>query len=893
MNPRDLLLRLRAVFLRRRVERELNEELEFHIEQETRKLVVNGLDPEAARSQAVKRFGSVDRVEEECRDERGTSFIDTTVRDIAYAWRTFKRTPGVALTVVATVSLGLGLVATVFTLLSLLAFRDDAVRDPHQLFAVERASGSGDERRRFTRPDYEALRRETDVFTDVFAMIPDIDSRIDGRMMGGTLVTGNFFQALGREAVLGRALQPKDDERGASAPVIVLSDRGWRRHFDRDPGIVGRTLLVNGRAYEVVGVMPDGFRGLTVGAPDYWAPLAFVGHVRPHHAAREDQVGIEVVGRLKQDLSPRSAAAALSTWLGSRERGTTTTTGSGPLLTLEPRRGALPEPLMEVLLGFSPLFFAFGLILLIGCANVANLLLARAVARQREIGVRLSLGASRGRVIRQLITESLLLASAAAVGGLLLSRFILEATVGALTRTMPSEIAEMISLSAPAADWRVVAFLAVVAVIATASFGWAPALRATRIDVVRTLRGETTSSHRPSRARNLLIAVQVMASAVLLIGAAIFLRSALRSAGLDPGLRTADTLCVEIINHAPRAAIVGATMADPAVQQVAAVWPEPLSPPGWMTVSTTRSSSPGDSETRLRLGGRLVSPEYFGVLDIEVVRGRVFTPEESTSDAAVALISETTARRLWPKTDALGQLLQVELDPPPPPGREDQPPFPWRSVVVIGVARDVPGFRLAGYEEAGVYLPTQPSVFRTSLLARVHGDPDAARRTLLQRLTLIDPNLGQVVTLRTLARLETYMLQIAFWITVALGALALALTLSGLFSVLSYLVEQRSKEIGVRLAIGATSGDVARHVMRQILKPVASGLFAGAAAAGGTTIALMATPLAASIRTSVLVFDPLAYVLSIATIVGACMLAGAVPALRAARIDPIATLRQD
>jgi predicted permease len=891
MNPKDLLLRIRAVFLRRRVERELNEELEFHIERETRQLIAEGLAPEAARLHALKRFGPVGQIEEDCRDERRTAFFDTTARDVVYALRSFRRTPGVALTIVATVSLGLGLVATVFTLLSLLAFRDDAVRNPEELFAVERPSVGGGERRRFTRPDYEALRRETSVFSDVFAMLPDIDSRIDGRMMGGTLVTGNFFQSLGREAILGRTLQPKDDERGASASVVVLSYRGWRRHFEGDPRILGRTLLVNGRPFEVVGVMPEGFRGLMISAPDYWAPLALVGHVRAHHAGREDQVGIEVVGRLNSDVSSRSALSALSLWLSRREAGSASSVG--PLLTLQPRRGALPEPLLEVLLGFSPLFFAFGLILLIACANVANLLLARAVARQREIGVRLSLGASRGRVVRQLLTESLLLALAAAAGGLLISRFILEATVGALTRTMPSEIAEMFTLSAPSADWRVVAFLGVLAVIATASFGWVPALRATRIDVVRTLRGEVASGPRPSRARDLLIGVQVMASAVLLIGAAIFLRSALRSASLDPGLRTADTLCVEIINHAPRAAIVGATKADPSVQQVAAVWPEPLSPPGWMMASTSAASSRNHSATRLRVGGRLVSPEYFSVLDIAVVRGRAFASEEAAAGAAVAMVSEGTARRLWPQAEALGQVLQVELDPPPPPGRADQPPFPWRSVVVVGVARDVPGFRLAGYEEAGVYLPTSPEVFRTSLLARVHGDPDAARRILLQRLTLIDPNLGQVVTLRTLARLETYMLQIAFWITVALGVLALALTLSGLFSVLSYLVEQRSKEIGVRLAIGATSRDVATHVMRQILKPVAAGLLAGACAAAGTTVLLMATPLAASIRASVLVFDPLAYALSLATIVAACVLAGAVPALRAARIDPIATLRQD
>ena len=407
MNLRDLRLRLRALFAPRRVERELDEELAFHIERETQKYVASGLSLRDARARARARFGSAAVAAEECRDARGTAFVDIAVRDVVYALRTFRRAPTVAMTIVGTVAIGLGLVAAVFTIFSLFVFRVDAVHDPDALYAVERIPAPNSDRVRFTWPDYDALRRETDVFSDAFARVVDIDSRIDGRMMAGELVTGNFFQVLGVSAAIGRTLVPADDIRHAGRQVIVLSHKGWSRLFTNDPDVIGRSVIVSGFRYEIVGVMPEGFRGLGLAPPDYWAPLSLLGQVRPIHAGREDTVAIDIVGRLKPGLSRRTAVAGLAVWAGGQA-------GRAATITLKPKRTFMPlSP--EVLLGFSPLFFVFGLILMIGCANVANLLLARAVFRQREIGIRLSLGASRRRVIRQLLTESLLLALASAV----------------------------------------------------------------------------------------------------------------------------------------------------------------------------------------------------------------------------------------------------------------------------------------------------------------------------------------------------------------------------------------------------------------------------------------------------------------------------------------------
>ena len=409
-------------------------------------------------------------------------------------------------TIVGTVALGLGLVGAAFTIFNDVVFRVDAVHDPGALVALERAPASGSsDRVRFTLRQYEALRRETDVFADACARLMDISTRIDGRMMEGQLVTGNFFQVLGVDAALGRTLTPADDTRGAAQPVVVLSHNGWSRLFASDPAVVGRGVLLNGFRYEIVGVTPEGFRGLDFALVDFWSPLSLAGQIRPWLAGKEDHVNVDVIGRLKPGLSRAAAQAGLGVWASA---GTSVTGQRSTNIRLQPRGTALPlSP--GVLLAFSPLFFAFGLILLIGCANVANLLLARAVSRQREIGIRLSLGASRRRVIRQLLTESLLLALASAVCALAISRVVLDVTVSMLMQTMPPELAEFLRLAAPRTDWRVAVFLVGAAIVSTIFFALLPALQATRLDRLGTMRAPPSlammrgaSVGVPRRARN-------------------------------------------------------------------------------------------------------------------------------------------------------------------------------------------------------------------------------------------------------------------------------------------------------------------------------------------------------------------------------------------------------
>lgn len=877
----DVFRRMRALVTRRRVERELDEEFAFHLDRETQRQVTLGLSQSDARARALARFGSLALAADQCRDARGTAFIDTLVRDVLYALRTFRRAPVTALTIIATVGLGLGLIGVVFTVYNTIFLRADAVKNPGELFSVERRIGPGaDEVLPFTWPEYDALRRETSVLTDSVAMLGPVRTRIDGRLASSALVTGNFFQVLGVQPALGRPLMPGDDERFAGRPVIVLSHSGWNKLFAGSPAVIGRSVVINTLPYEIVGVMPEDFRGLQILPPDYWAPLALAGQFRDVPAAKQNEIAIDVTGRLKPGISPDAATAGLTIWAAGRAD-VKPAPGRAASIRLVPNQGTVSASVIQGLMIFLPIFFAFGLILMIGCANVTNLLLARGVSRQREIGIRLSLGASRRRIVRQLLTENLLLAFAAAACGLAVSRVFLHGALYAVATSVPPGLLEVdLAGYVPAvADWRALVFLGAGATISTLFFGLVPALQATRLELVRTMRGEVTRDARPGRARQALVAVQVGASAFLLIGAAIFLRSAFATATVDPGVRTSDTVTVTITNEPRRAALLQAVTTHPSVAAVAAS-SQSTRAVAETSVAAEMASRPIDQMD--------VSPEYFAVLGIDVVRGRGFTQAERTADAGVLVVSETAARMLWPNRDAIGQ--PVRLQAAPSGTSEVQRS---RTFTVVGVVRDVGGGLQFPdlFTFRGVYVPTGPGRAGTSLTLRVRGDLDRAREALLERLTSVDPSLGAINTMRSIAGMQTSLLQLAFIVTVALGGLALVLTLSGLFSVLSYIVEQRAKEIGVRVALGATTRNVVGLVLSQSLRPVAIGLVAGGGLAAALAIVL--TSAAAAIGNIVHVFDPVAYAASLAVIVTSCVLAASAPAWRAARIDPIATLRKD
>lgn len=822
--------------------------------------------------------------------------IGGLAQDARYAGRSFVRAPLTAVTIVLTIAIGLGLVAAVYTTLNSMIFSVDEVLNPHELFGIERQRSAIAESPRFSQGEYERLLRETDVFTDAFASTTDTDAWIEGIKREGRLVTGNFFQVLGVNAVRGQVFGPRDDVAG-SPPVIVLSHRAWMQHYDGDPGVLDRTYRVNSTTFRIVGIMPEGFRGLEViAAPDFWAPLAHMDIFNEPTTGEQSgrARGLDVVGRLEPGLSQQQAVARLNAW--DLQRAAERSEERPASLLLAPRLGTVPSS-ADTMLGFLPLFFAFGLILMIGCANVANLLLARLFKRRREIGVRLAIGAPRYRVILQLLTENILLSLFAAVLAFIISRLVLRGIVYAITTSFPPDIGSL-RLDVPGADWRVGLFLVAGAVVTTVLFALAPALRVTRLDISRAMHGEVMRDGRPGRARDMLIALQVTGSVLLLICAAIFLRSAWVTATIDPGFRTDDIVNVAVLNEERRPAILDAVGSEPSVVATAAAWPDFL---GGVGGAPAYGEGAGGREV---LTYQFVSPEFFDVLGIGLARGRGFTDAERDPNEGVAIVSETVARELWPDADALGQVLRVEPDLSiliPGGGADvvsDQPADPLlqpRTAVVVGIARDVAGIKIAGMTVggSGVYMPISDRAANTVLLTRVAGDLEQARRAITGDLAAIDPNMTEVTTLQMLSNTNKYLLGTSFWLTFVLGLLAVLLTVSGLFSVLSFVVEQRTREIGVRMALGASRRKIGGLVLLQSARPVGIGMLLGGGLTVGLCAALLATPIAEQIAGMVLLFDPIAYAVSLACILAACTAAGLVPALAAGRVSPLTALRDD
>jgi predicted permease len=880
MTARDLWLRLRALLLRRRVERELHEELDFHVEMQTRKHLAAGLDAAEARRLARAQFGSTALVEDWVRDARGIHFVETLFQDLRYAIRSFRRTPTFAVTVVATIALGLGLNAGVFTIFNAYVLTPFAVRDPYSLYEFTWDTRGG-QFHRFTWPEFEQLRRDTEVFSEVYAERHQLVTRIDGHTAYTLLVTGNYFSMLGVDAALGRTLQSSDTAAPGGEAVAVLSYAFWQRHFGSDPAVVGRKILIQGYPCEVVGVARAGFDGLSQAPPhDIWVPVTIDPLLEdgPSLFASTPANRLGVIGRLKPGVTLQAARASLLVW-AQHATETLADRNKAAAARLESRATSIPLSPM-VMLALSPIAVAFGLVLLIACANVANMMLARGLAQQREIGIRLTLGAGRRRLVRQLLTESVLLAIPAAAAGFAVSRLAVTGAVSVMLSTMPSEFIEFMRVAPLPPDWRVLAFMLIAALGTGVVFGLAPALQTTRTDVVQMARGDFGSDFGPWRLRRGLVVAQITASVMLLITAAVMLRTAQRFGNVDPGLRTRDIISLDI-REPFRPRVLDALAASPVVAGIAAASTIPLdaSSPG-VSVDV-----PGRSHV-FRTRYRFVSPGYFDLFDVAIRSGRNFTLDEARSGAPVAIVSETAARQWWPDRSAIGQSVRIVPDGPvSAAGRLAR----HATVQVIGVAVDTAAdLGQTGPFTSAIHLPIDPTASGAGLVVRVIGDAETSRRSLDRSLAVAAPGAVQEIhKLQELVAGRLYPFRAAYWVSGAVGVLALLLTISGVYGVLSYLVAQRAKEIGIRIALGANVSTVVSLVIGQSLRLAAVGLpigvllAVGAARIFGWRVMMLQA------------FDPLAYLGGTLVVVIACVAASSFPALRAARIDPMTTLRAD
>jgi len=868
------LTRLKALVFRRAVDAELDEELHYHLAREVERNIAGGMSPAAARDAARRAIGNITVATERARDAWRWRLLEELGQDIAYAMRGFRRAPTFVVTVVATIGVGLGLLVTVFTLFDAYVLRPISARDPAALY--EMSWHSRDRAwHAFTAEQYERLRTAALGFSQTFAF-QNLVTRINGRPMVGQLVTGNYFDVVGVPPAIGRTLGPSDDVAPDNGRVIVLSYETWRGQFAGDSSVLGRRVLINGVPLTIVGVAAKGFGGLSSWPYQFWTPLTMAGPLSGWtriNTILKTSENTHIVGRLAPGVGPEQVAARMRAWLRVETANRASLERANDVM-MEPR--GTPIPLTPEILGvFGPIAIAFGLVMLIACANVANMMLARALARQREIGIRLALGAGRRRLVRQLLTESIVLSIPAGLVGLLVSRAAISLGTRAMFATVPPDYAPYLRAVDLSADLRVLAFVLGGAIVAAVAFGLVPALRATRPDVVRASRGDFDTPFRPSRLRNALIVAQITMSVLLLICAGVLLRAARGIDRLDPGIRTSDVVQVEVLDRS-RAKVLATLALEPGVRAVASAMHYPLDGllPG------LRVKAAGDSSARVSYN--IVSRDYFSAIGLSIVRGRGFTEDEARGGAPVALVSEGAAASMWKGADPVGQTISVA---DAVGGRMAS----YRTATVLGVVSDAaPGWIGMNPRSPVVYYPEPINANGSAILIRVAGDA-ATMRDRLDRLMMAADS-GSVQEIHTLSAslaVQSYPFRAAYWVASVVGVLALLLTVTGVYGVMGYVVAQRRREFGIRMALGASPVALVALVLRHAMRLAIVGFVVGGVFALGVSRGF------ASLLYGVDSYDPLGYALGAAVVLGACFVASYIPSRRAAAVDPVEALRAD
>ncbi|MEO8678397.1 MAG: ABC transporter permease [Vicinamibacterales bacterium] len=882
--------RLSALWRGGELDRGLEAEVRFHIEMETDKNVALGMSRDEARSRALRSFGPMEKHKEETREARGVSWIETLLADLRYGARALVKRPGYALLAILTLGLGIGANTAIFSVINGVLLKPLPYEHGDRLVIVQQSAPlSGRPRIGVAVAEYYDYRQQAkavfDGLVEYHQMNFDLINRGEPDAVDTGVVSHNFFDLLGIKPILGRSFIASDDVPGAEA-VLMLSHTYWRTKFGSDPNIIGQVFEMNDRPHRVIGVLPN--------VPHYpqendvYMPVLAC----PFRAAAEKNMasnrrafaGLNVFGRLKPGVTAEQASSAVSTICNhftSDNAGVYKAATSGFQATTREVRSALTDGAREMLL---ILLGITGLVLLIACANVANLTLARMLGRDRELAMRAALGAGRGRLVRQLLTESTLLAVASGVVGVIFA----WATVGMLTTFVGRFTTRTGEVSI---DVSVLAFTLGISVVTGMLFGTLPALGA-RIDVMSALRqgggGQTGDARGRRRMQGALIVAQVAVSVVLLVGAGLLLASFYRLQQVPTGYRTDGVLSAQVYGNFSRYGSIDALrrlylpmierlQAQPGVVSVAVTNAVPLagSVPG-----TTRFDIEGrvtdDPDRRPTADIRIASPKYFDTLGIPIVSGRAFTDLDGEENQAVVVINRSLTKQ-WDGADPVGSRVSID--------RGEH----W--LTVVGIVADVRQFGIARDTVGQVYVPLAQTTqgFGGQVLVRTQGNPAGFSQLLRDTVHAVDPN-QPVEAIQTLEDLRSEDLAAPRLTATLLGVfagLALLVTLAGIGGVIATSVTQRTREIGLRMALGASRESVLTMVLRQGLALVAIGLAIGIGGALAAGRVLSAYLYQTAPR------DPIIFAGVAAVFLVAGVLACFVPARRATTVDPLIALRAE
>ena len=897
MRPlRAQLLRLLGLFGGRRRDRELAEEIDAHVHAHVDDNLRAGMPPGEARRVALMALGGVEVVTEDTRDRRRVPALDTFVRDVRYAARLFRKHPAFTASAVLTLALGIGANTAMFSLADATAFRPPDVPRAGELVRIF-TSAKDVEYDRLSYPDYLDYKARTTTLASVVAYDTALVAMSRSRdevpqLFGAWVVTANFFSALEVSPRFGRGFRDDEDRAAGANPVAIISHSLWQRHFDSDAAIVGKRVTLGTREFTIVGVAPAGFGGTELYFhPDLYVPLTMSREVESTIPANflDDRADrwLTVVGRLKRGSSVSQASAEVSTIARSLEQRYSDTNRNRTAIAVPEvtARGRLDAGGYQ---GASLMLALVGLVLLIACANVANLLLSRAAGRTKEIAMRLALGASRGRLVRQLLTESLLLSTLGGALGLLVAYWSL-ASVSSLVRTIMSATDMPLALDVRL-DGRALAFTAAISIATGIMFGVAPALLGTRVDLITALKAATATPGGRRRwftLRNALVSSQVALAVVVLTVAGLAIRGLVDKQHIDPGFRVDHVLLMSfnpglVRYDQPRARaffreVVERTKALPGVSAAGLAQFIPLGVNGGSMPVVVDGYDLPPGQDRLTIRDNVVDDGYWSAMRTAVVRGRTFDERDTLTSPAVAIVNETMAGRYWPNQDPIGKTLRL---------RDRNGP----AVQVVGVARDGKYSEIAEATQPYLFLPFSQR-FRSMMTMVVLAKGDVAAlvapiraqvRTLGASVPTFDVRtLDDVYQSRAMAPARLTLLTM-----MSLGLLGTALAVIGLYGVITYVTTLRTREIALRVAVGADRWSVVLLVLRQALGVVGVGLAAGMGSAMVATPAL-AMPFDFRPRDAVVML-----VVPI-VLVAAALAATLVPAVRAAMLDPMIALRDE